>query len=548
MSQVESTEELLAAGRRALEQGRWADARTCFEQARAREDSAEAYEGLSWAAWWLEDVATCLATREAAYRRYRRSGDDQGAARLALWLGDDHLEFLGEEAVAAGWSARAARLLEALGPCPEQGWLAAFAGHAQLVGGGLEKAERSAEEARQLGRALGAVDLEMFAVALLGAIKVERGDVGSGMACLDEAVVAALAGEYENLAPAAWACCLLMSSCELVRDFPRGAQWCRRIEAYSQRMGTRFVTGVCRAHQGSILTARGAWEDSERALTTALLDLSEMRRWWRGEAVVRLGELRRRQGRPGEALELFDEVPDHPLGQLGTAAVLLGRGEPAAARDLLRRLLRQGPAGRVGRIGAVELLVGAELAMGDVAAAEEALDELTSLARAMTTPPLGAAVAHCAGLVSAARGDLDSSRRWLEDAVDGFSRAGMPFEAACARTALGATLAAADRPGDADRELRSAQRVLEALGAGGEAERTRSQRRALGAEERDEALTPRQLQVLRLVADGLSDQQIAERLVLSEHTVHRHLSNIYTRLGCSTRAAAVARAGRLGLL
>jgi LuxR family transcriptional regulator, maltose regulon positive regulatory protein len=541
-------DRLCADGDRALAEGRWSHARMSFDRALSHGVGPVGYEGLSWAAWWLEDVDECLAAREQAYRLYRHDGDARGAARMALWLSDDYMEFKGAGAVAGGWFQRAVRLLEELESCAEHGWRDVFAAHAALARGDHEVAGRLAESARTVGRRHDAVDLEMFAVATEGQVRLERGEVEAGLRCMDEAVTAALSGEYENLVPAAWSCCLMMSACEQVRDYARGIQWCARIDEFSRRLATRFVTGVCRAHYGAILAVRGEWAQSERELVEALRHLDERRPAWRAEALVRLGHLRRMQGRLSEAEELFAEEPEDPVAQCGLAAIRLEGGDPAAARDLLERALRGAPGG-VGRATSLELLVRAELALGDAAAAGTHLGELRACADATGTEPLRAAVAFCAGLLAAAEGDLPRACDRFEDAVDGFTRSHAPVEGARARVELARTLRALGREDVAADEVTRAVQDLTAIGADGEAERARQ---LLGRVETSgdasEVLTARQVQVLRLVAEGLADNEIAERLVLSEHTVHRHVANIYTRLGCSTRAAAVAKGARLGLL
>ena len=240
----------LSAGRAALARGAWEQARLAYAEALACEDSPAALEGLSWAAWWLDEVEACFDLRERAYRSYREAGDPRGAARLALWLGDDYLEFRGEQAVANGWTRRAARLLEDLEPAPEHGWLAVFEAHAALGASDTAGARRLAADARALGHRFGVVDLEMFAVATEGAALVAEGRIADGMRRLDEAAAAALGGEYEDLRAAGWTCCYLIGACERVRDFGRAAQWCREVEAFSRRLDIRFVTGVCRTTTG----------------------------------------------------------------------------------------------------------------------------------------------------------------------------------------------------------------------------------------------------------------------------------------------------------
>ncbi|CRK55015.1 regulatory protein, LuxR [Alloactinosynnema sp. L-07] len=532
----------VADGRAALSRGAWTVARACFERSLAEATTPEAPEGLSWVAWWLEDVAACLDARERAYRLHRESGDLRGAARMALWLGDDHIEFLGAAAVAEGWFGRARSLLGESEPSPEHGWLAVFEAHAALNRHDPGTAILLAGEARAVGRRHAAVDLEMFSLATEGLAMVERGEVEPGLRCLDEATAAALAGEYENLAPAAWTCCRLISACEQVRDYDRGAQWCAKVAEFARRMDTRFVTGVCRAHYAAILVRRGEWGAAERELVGAQADLTANRPFWLAEALVRLGDLRRRQGRTAAAERLFEQAGGHPLARLGLAELRLDGGDAALARDLLERMLRGLPAeATMSRVGPLELLIRAEIALGDTVSAVLRLEELRAVA--MPTLPLRAAVCFAEGLVSAARGDHDHARGCFEDAVDLFGRGGAAVEAGWTRLELARSLSALGREDAARREARAALDTLRAVGAVGGEETVLD---GLGLTHR--LLSARQVQVLRLVAEGLGDREIAARLVLSEHTVHRHIANIYTRLDCSTRAAAVARAGKLGLL
>lgn len=526
--------EALSAGRAALARGAWEQARASFAAALAAEETAEALEGLSWAAWWVDDVEACFDLRERAYRRYREAGDRRGAARLALWLGDDYLEFRGEAAVAGGWTRRAARLLQELEPVPEHGWLAVFEAHAALGGGDPAQARRLAGEARELGHRLGAVDLEMFALATEGAALVAEGEITDGMRRLDEAAAAALGGEFEDLRAAGWTCCYLIGACERVRDFGRAAQWCREVEAFSRRLDIRFVTGVCQTHHGAVLCWRGEWDEAERVLASALDELTTARPAWRSDAVVRLGELRRRQGRLDEALALFGEAERHPLAQLGRAELSLARGETDLARAALERLLRQIPdANPAARAGPVEALVRAEAAAGNHAAAAVHARDLRAIAEAIGTAPMLGAATFAEGVVAAATGDHAAARDRFDDAAEQFAAAGAPLEAARARRGLADALRALGRTEAAEHEAAAAGAAFDALGA---------------ASRRPGPLTPRELEVLRLVADGLGDRAIAERLTLSEHTVHRHVANIHAKLRCSSRAAAVALAHRQGLL
>ena len=541
----------LDAGRAALARGAWEQARESFDAALELDDSAQAWEGRSWAAWWLDDVALCLEGRERAYRAYRADGDGRGAARMALWVGDDHLEFRGEAAVANGWFQRAERILEGLEPCPEHGWLAAFRAHL-VLGHDPVEAQRLGAQAREVGAGLSVVDLEMFGLATEGLALVNQGEVGDGMRRLDEAAAAALGGEYEQLAPAGWTCCYLIYACERVRDYDRAAQWCRKVEDFSGRMRIRFVNGTCRAHYAAVLVWHGDWSGAERELVRALTDLTAVRPFWRSEAVVRLAELRRRQGRVAEAAELFAQAERHALAELGVGALRLDEGDAAGARDHLERVLRQLPVeSATKRTGLLELMARALAALGEPQAAQPYVDELDAIAATVATMPLRASASLAAGVVAAAAGEHESARRRLEDAIELFARGGAPFETAHARLELADVLVAMGREDEAAREAAAALRRCDELGAAGQGARARAVLGRLGRTpdgRADGPLTARQVQVLRLVADGLSDRQIADQLGLSQHTVHRHMQNTYARLRCRSRAAAVAGATRLRLL
>jgi hypothetical protein len=178
-----------------LGKGHWDLALACFERAVAKEESPEDFEGLSWAAWWLDDAEVVFAARNRAYHLYRQRGDFAGAARMATWLACDHLDFHGALAVANGWLARAHRLLDGLEPGPEHGWLAFFEGYIAGGAGETARAMELAAQAAAVGRRLGVPDLEMLGLALEGATLVACAQVEQGMRCLDEATTTALQGE-----------------------------------------------------------------------------------------------------------------------------------------------------------------------------------------------------------------------------------------------------------------------------------------------------------------------------------------------------------------
>jgi LuxR family maltose regulon positive regulatory protein len=550
-----SWDERVREGNAALARGAWAEARAIFERELEARETVDALEGLSWAAWWVEDVPVCLEARERAYRLSRREGDLRRAAMLALWVADDYLILRGERAIANGWFQRAARILEGLDTCPEHGWLEALLGYVATVDGDPATARIHALRARELGRGLGVVALEMFALAVEGLALVNEGEVADGMRCLDEATAAALAGEYEEIVSAGWTFCFLLNACERVRDYERAAEWCNKVDEFSRRMKTNFVTLACRAHYGAVLTWQGRWDEAERSLTEASGQLAAERPSWSGLAIVRLADLRRRQGRFAETEELLQRAERNALAPVVMAELALDRGDARTASDLLEPVLRRLPAQNPTlRAAPLEVMVRAKAAAGEIEAASAHLAELRGVADSVGTRPLRASLSLCEGLVAAAAGEQEEARERLEDAVDLFAGSGASFELARARLELARVLASLGREEAAVREATLALRRLDEIAAAAEAARARELLTSLGAPPRartaprDQLLTPRELEVLRLVSEGLTDGEIAARLVLSKHTVHRHVQKTYAKLGCSSRASAVAKANRLHLL
>ena len=553
---MSAADALLEAGRDALSRGAWGEARESFEAVLRDRDTPEALEGLSWAVWWLNDAEAVFRTRQLAFLRYREEGDGRGAARMALWLAADHLDFRGEAAVASGWLERGRRLLSTQEEAPEHGWLALFEGALALeMHGDPVEARCRGAYAEKLGARLGIIDLEMLGLAVEGLALVTEGRVQEGMRRLDEAVAAAVAGELRDIVSVTWAACYVIYACERIRDYDREAQWCRAVEALAARLQIRQLLGECRTHYGGVLTWHGAWREAEEQLARAADDYAASRPLAAAESVARLVELRRRQGRLDEAERLLGEAEWHPLATLAGAHLALDRGELERAADIAQRSLRHlSEADLTGRAAWLEVLACASAAVGDDAAAAAA--ELRSIADAVATDALRAAAGFAEGVVAAAKGDHETARRRLEDASELYQRCDAPFETARSRLWLAKALQAMGRTDAAAVDARGAALAFRRLGAEREAvhaeavvnELSAKARAGLRAGTRSVNLTPRQLDVLALVAEGRSDREIARRLGLSEHTVHRHVANILTRLGVPSRAAAVARANELGLL
>jgi len=548
----------LDAGRLALARGDWQAARHAFEVSLQTEEDPEALEGLGLAAWWLDLADVVFDVRERAYRIYRERDDGLGAARMAVWLAWDTAAFRGEHAIANGWLQRAHRLLQGRPDATEHAWLALRSGiFALLDAGDPEQADKLASEAVRIGQALGAVDYELVGRALHGFARVTAGSVVEGLKELDEVNAAVLAGEMSDRVLIGLACCYLIAACERIRDYERAVQWCDRLKAFCAKWGFRPLFAVCRTQYASVCMWRGAWDEAERELTSAADELAACRPAMTGEGLVRLGELRRRQGKLDEAMALFERCGSHPLASLGRASVIFDRGDFKTSADLAERHLRRLPAkNRTERAAALELMVRACMEQGRTDEATHAVAELHAIANEARTGPLRASASLAAGLVTARTGDPKSARKHLEDAVDLFKASGAPFETGRARVELARVMGALGRPEAAVDEAQRAIEDLTPLGASLELARARAVLDAQtaspaaaspGAEDR-KGLTPREVEILRLISTGLNNQAIAARLFISEHTVHRHVANILTKLDVSSRSAAVAQAGRLGLL
>ncbi len=577
----------LAAGLDALGRGAWEAARDHFEGAleqvagRAVEgdraggagdrgllaERGVALEGLGWAGWWLAEEALTMESRERAFRAYRDADECGAAARVGAWLAADHREFRGDASVARGWLQRAQSALAGLPESSDHGWVVLIEGDFALnLDADAARAERLSLDAVEAGRRHAVPDLEAVGLAQAGISAVIQGRVEDGMRRLDEASVIAASENLQLPISAGWALCCLISACDGVGDFARAGQWCATMREFTDRWGGRQILGICRSAYGRVLAASGDWPAAEAELTAAVADLSSARPGMVAGGLVRLGEHRARQGRADEARELFEQAG--PAGFVGLGQLALDAGDPRAAADVAERVLRALPEQvPLERLPALELLararIGLEEGRGGVAAgtgaaggdgaatAGEASAELTRIAELLDTPYLRGRARLVAGELAGAGGDHEAARRACEDAIDCFTVGSAPYEVALARLELAGGLAALGRDERAAAEAQAARDTFAKLGAARDLARADSflaDGDAAPASHADSDLSPREIEVLKLVAQGLSDAEIAERLVVSPHTVHRHVANIRAKLRLPSRAAAVAYAAREGLL
>jgi DNA-binding NarL/FixJ family response regulator len=494
-------------------------------------ESPAALDGLGEAARALLDAEGALSAHERGYAVARAAGDDRAAARLAIGLVLDCAVFRGP-AEASGWLERAASLLEGSPPCEERGMLTYMRGMLALGAGRDPGAAAAfAAEGVAMARALGAVDGEMACLALEGLARVTAGEVAEGMRRLDEATTAAVAGEVADARLVQLICCHLIDACMRARDFDRAAEWCRRVEEIATRFDDVEMFGACRISYGEVLVWRGAWPEAEHTLTAACRDVARAPRRVL-DGLVRLAELRRRQGRAVDAAALLAEAGEHPRGVLVRGALALDAGDAAAACEAAQRFLRRvGPGDRLERVAALELLVRAAVAAGEPVAARAAAAELEATAAVVGTAPLRASALLARGRLSALD-DPGAACAALEDAADLLRAAGVRFEAAQARAELADALEAAGRAEAARRAAEQARAELGALGLA--TDRPTPPRREEGA------ITPREREVLALLAQGRSNEEIASALVVSVRTVESHVASLYAKIGVSGRSARAA--------
>ena len=535
----------LGAAQEALAAGSWGRADSAFRAVIDQTDDPLAYEGLAQVAWWLDDADTCLAARETAYRRYRTRKDPVGAARAATALAWDCVLFGRGESVAKGWLGRAQTLLAAVDECPEHGWcLVREAELALSLRQDRVQALHCASQAADVGRRTGDGDLSVVGLALQGLALTGSGEVEAGMARLDSAVAAATGGDVVDLMWMGKVLCWLIAACHEAQDVTRAEEWCRRGEAICLDRDLVPLLNVCRIQYASVQVSAGTWTEAEKELTETVGRLGASPRASRLEAVVQLGELRRRQGRLEEAEALFRQAEFDPVAALGRALIRFATGDNVSAWTAVQRLLHTLPLeNRLARAGVLLHAVRIGHAVGEHDAAVLAAKELRATAAAVKTDAL---LAMSAVADSVLRESTEASAL-LHEAVRRYHRAGLRHDEAQARLLLATALLAQGDSEAARDQLAAATHVMTHLVDTAGLAHAGQLAKLLDRRSSD-LLTRREKEVLRLVSRGKSNDEIATALTLSRHTVHRHVANILTKLDQPTRASAVTQALTTGLI
>jgi DNA-binding CsgD family transcriptional regulator len=530
-------------GRAALATADWTAARSCFEQAAETTQAPDVLDGLGQALCWQGSYERGLSLRERAFARYLEIGDHRSCIAVALQVAALHWLVFGNGAAASGWMAQAQRCAEHVDDCAERGWLRLSEASATRDPMDSEQCARAALE---IGRRLGDSALEFDALATVGRMLVDRGLLTEGMQLIDEALAAVSSGVVTDPWATAEIYCTLFGACELTLDVRRAREWLRAVDGYVARTGDLPTAGICRMHLGGVLTAAGLWADAERELLRSIGIYDDSFAGTRYEPVLRLADLRVRQGRLEEASELLTGYEEHPEATQPRARLHLALHEPEPAIHIARRHLHRRGRG-LPSAPVLSLLVEADLACQEIDEARAVADELEQLAGEIRQPSLGGLAAWAQARVAVADGRR-SARGHFEDALACFTEAGLPYELGRTRLELAALLAATD-PSMSRIEARAAMSCLAELGAARDADAAAALCRELGDRSRPATrppglLTGRQAEVLQLLAAGLSNVEIAERLYISPRTAEHHVSGILAALGVSSRTQAAAYALR----
>jgi len=533
--------DFVLKGQAALANAKWAEAKKQFEAALMESDTAEVRDGLGLALWWLNGISESHEQRTLAYRGYKENGELPKAARLAAWLAREQVFLRANVSAMNGWFTRALHLLEEMSPCAEVGWVKIY--RASMNGSDTEQ-ERGAREAIDIAREFHDMDLEAFSLAILGSALVSQTRIKEGMDAIDEAMTAVVSGEVKDYFVASETFCVTLSACALTGDLVRTQHWCEAALEYARRYQCSFLSAYCRTTYGSLLAETGKWQDAETALTEAIQVFDEGHRGLRVSAVLKLADLRVSQGRLEEAEVLLSGYEDYGSSVLPRARLHLARGESDLARAVLEQALQADAAPSLERAPLLRSLAEVLLAANQTEAAKRAADELVALS-ILTGSNLFLAQAELAlGQISRYKDETDAVKHF-RSALEHLDVHEGSLLACRVKLELARTLRDTDRAG-AITWARAALAGFERIGAAHDADDTNRLLREMGATVKanaragDQLLTTREAEVLELLSKGLSNREIATRLVVSAKTVEHHVGQVLGKLGLRNRSEAAA--------
>jgi DNA-binding NarL/FixJ family response regulator len=522
----------------------WGDAFAELSKAR-REGSldVEDLERLAVAAYMVGKDDACEEAWTAAHQAWLFRGIAERAAGCAFRqaLG---LFFRGDLAPAMGWVARGGRVLEeGRRDCVEQAWLLMLTALPRLFDGNSD-AQSTFVEAEEVAHRFADADATMFARLGRGYALILDGRSTEGVALLDDVMVSVTAGEVEPML-AGIAYCQVIALCQALFDLRRAREWTQALTRWCDAQPDLVpFRGNCLVHRCEIFQLQGAWSEASESARLACEWLAGPPAWdTLGSAHYQLGEIQRLRGELDDAHESFRRASLAGRDpEPGMSLLRLAQGRVDLALPAIRRALdeAQDPIARSRLLPAsVDVLLEA----GDVASARTAAEELTEIAADLDAAYLRTLAADASGAVLLAEGDPRAALTTLRRAHRSWRRLDAPYQAARCRLLMAVACRELGDGASAELEFEAARGALEELGARPDLERLAR----MAGSQRPGGLTRREREVLALVAAGNTNRAIAAELVISEKTVARHVSNIFTKVGLSSRAEATAYAFKHGL-
>ena len=542
---AELSEGDVADSTSSVEQARAALARWAWAEARDRVRNAPPQVGiqeadrldiLAEASWWLGHLDDCIAAREQAYAHYQAGGALELAGQCAVWLYEHHM-MKARSAIAGAWLRRGRRALE------QHPQSTAYCGlllrEAELAhgSGDLAGAESCARTVLDLARRLPSADLEAQAQQTIGRVLIDSGQLAEGLGYLDEAMLAAVEGRLDPYTTGK-VYCSMISACEELGDLRRASEWTDATARWSQNHPAAMWPGICRVHHASLLQLRGDWPAAEREARRACAELDGFHMGNVALGFNEIGEIRRRLGDLSGAEEAFARA-EAICGQesAGLALLRLAQRRIDAATTIITRLIGDQTWNELARGKLLPARVQIAVAAGDLDTASAAADELERIASTYKSPALAAAACSARGRLQLAQGNAADACATLHRALRQWTELEVPYEIATAQLLLGQACRHSGDEDGANRSLTQAAGIFARLGAALDSQHLR------GLDvpaDLPAGLTTREAEVLALVASGRTNKDIASALHLSERTVARHLSNIFTKIGVNSRTAATA--------
>jgi ATP/maltotriose-dependent transcriptional regulator MalT len=530
----------LQEARESYDRRAWSESYQAFLHAdRATPLESADVERLATSAYLLGRDLEFQGLMERLHGGYVEAREPERAARCAFWLA---LTFMlrGEVGQANAWVVRGQRLVEGR-DCVEHGYLLLPLAEQEIREGKVEAMHAAATRAVSIGERCGDADLAAAARHTQGRARIRQGQVPAGLGLLDETMLAVVRGELSPIMTGLLYCSVI-SACREVYAFGRAREWTLALSRWCEQQSQVVAfTGACLVHRAEILQFQGAWPDALSEACRACERAQQAERKPPGAALYQQGEIHRLRGQFAEAEDAYrsaSQVGYEP--QPGLALLRLAEGRTDAAGATMRRLM-SATTDRRRRARLLPAHLDIMLATGDLPEAARAGLELEELAEMFDAVVLRAVAAQARGAIDLAEGDARAALGPLRRAFALWERLEAPYESARARVLIGQACGALGDDEACALECEAARDIFGRLGARPDLVRLD----ALGpgtATSRKHPLTAREREVLRLISAGNTNRAIAEALCVSARTVDRHVGNIFSKLGVSSRAAATAYA------